>query len=84
MLIAVLRQGVIVPLQPLPPEWQEGDVLEVGKAPSVPVDIDAWATTMNELCADSSTGDEEVMRRAIDEHRQQAKAQVRREMGLPA
>jgi hypothetical protein len=48
------------------------------------VDIDAWAKTMNQLCADSSTADEETMRRAIEEHRQQAKAQVRREMRLPA
>ena len=58
-------------------------MLEVGKADSAPVDIDAWAKTMNELCTDSSAVDEEVMRRAIDEHRRQAKDQVRREMGLP-
>jgi hypothetical protein len=29
MLKAVLRQGVIVPLEPLPPEWEEGVALEV-------------------------------------------------------
>ncbi len=84
MLNAVLRHGVIVPLQPLPPEWKEGDALEVARAHSAPLDIDAWARSMNELCADSSTPDEELMRRAIEVHRQQAKAQVRREMGLPA
>jgi hypothetical protein len=39
---------------------------------------------MNQLCADSSLEDEEAMRRAINEHRQQAKAQVRRKMGLPS
>jgi hypothetical protein len=50
---------------------------------AMPVDIDEWARAMNELCADSSPEDEETMRRAIEEHRQQAKAQVRREMGLP-
>ena len=84
MLKAVLRQGVIVPLQPLPPEWGEGDPLEVAKAHAPPADIDAWAKSMNQLCADSSTNEEAVMRRAIEEHRQQAKAQVRRDMGLPA
>ena len=82
MLKAVLRQGVIVPLEPLPPEWEEGAALEVAKAIAPPVDIDAWAKSMNQLCADSSMDDEEVMRRAIEEHRQQAKSQVRREMGL--
>jgi hypothetical protein len=84
MLKAVLRQGVIVPLEPLPPEWEEGVALEVAKAHAEPVDIDAWAKSMTQLCEDSSRDDEEVMRRAIEEHRQQAKAQVRREMGLPA
>jgi hypothetical protein len=83
MLKAVLRQGVIVPLEPLPPEWEEGAALEVARAPTPPVDIDAWATLMNRLCADSSANDEETMRRAVEEHRQRAKAQVRREMGLP-
>jgi len=84
MLKAVLRQGVIVPLEPLPPEWEEGTALEVGKAQPPQVDIDAWAKSMNQLCADSSRYDEEVMRRAIEEQRQQAKAQVRREVNLPS
>jgi hypothetical protein len=76
MLKAVLHNGVIVPLEPLPPEWEEGAPLEVVKADAKPVDIDEWAKTMNQLCGDSSPDDEEVMRRAIEEHRQQAKSQV--------
>lgn len=84
MLKAVLRQGVIIPLDPLPPEWEEGTVLEVARADAPQVDIDTWAESMKQLCSDSSKDDEEVMRRAIALHRQQAKAQVRREMGLPA
>ena len=84
MLKAVLRQGVIVPLEPLPPEWEEGSTLEIGKAVAPPVDIDAWAESMNQLCRDSTEEDEEVMHRAVEEQRQQAKALVRREMGLPA
>jgi hypothetical protein len=39
------------------------------------VDIDAWAKSMHELCADSPVDDETAMRNAIDEHRRQAKAQ---------
>ena len=83
MLKAVLRKGVILPLEPLPTEWEEGEALEVVKAEALELDIDAWAESMNQLCADSSMEDEQAMRRAIEEHRQQAKAQVRREMGLP-
>lgn len=83
MLRAVLRQGSIVPLEPLPPDWQDGAALEVAKTESPGVDIDAWAKSMNELCADSSQEEEQTMRRVIEEHRRQAKEQVRREMGLP-
>jgi hypothetical protein len=83
MLKAVLHQGVIVPLEPLPGDWEDGATLEVIKSQGPPVDIDAWAKLMNQLCADSSPSDEEIMRRAIEEHRRQAKAQVGRDMGLP-
>jgi hypothetical protein len=84
MLKAVLRKGVIVPLEPVPPEWEEGAALEVAKTDVAQIDIDAWAKAMNQLCADSSAEDDEAMRRAIEEHRQQAKAQTRRDMGLSA
>jgi hypothetical protein len=84
MLKAELRRGVIVPLEPLPPEWEEGVVLEIAKADAPQLDIDAWAAAMNQLCAESLAEDEAAMRRAIDEHRQQAKAQTRRDMGLSA
>jgi hypothetical protein len=72
MLKAVLRQGVIVPLEAVPPDWEEGATLEVAKTDAPPLDIDAWAKTMNQLCADSSAEDEETMRWAIEEHRWQA------------
>jgi hypothetical protein len=84
MVKAVLRKGIIVPLEPLPPEWEEGAALEVGKATAAQLDIDAWANAMNQLCADSAAEDEAAMRAAIDEHRRQAKAQTRRDMGLSA
>ena len=82
MLKAVLSKGAIVPLEPLPADWKDGTTLEVAKVDSETVDIDAWAKMMNELCADSSAEDEQRMQAAIDEHRRQAKAKTRREMGL--
>jgi hypothetical protein len=84
MLKAVLRQGAIVPVEPVPPDWEEGANLNVVKTDAPPLDIDAWSNTMNQLCADSPEEDEETMRRAIEEHRERAKAQMRREMGLSA
>jgi hypothetical protein len=82
MLKAVLREGIIVPLEPLPPDWEEGAELEVARTLAPPLDIDAWATVIRQLCADSSSENEEIMRQAIEEHRRQAKAQARQEMGL--
>jgi hypothetical protein len=84
MLKAVLRKGVIVPLEPVPPEWEDGAALEIDKAEHAAFDIDAWAKSLNELCADSTAEDEHLMRRVVSDHERQAKAQMRREMGLPA
>jgi hypothetical protein len=84
MLKAVLREGVIIPLEPVPQDWEEGASLDIAKTPEPPVNIDAWAKAMDRLCADSSAEDEETMRQAIEEHRSEAKAQMRRQMGLSA
>jgi hypothetical protein len=84
MLKAVLRKGVIVPLEPVPPEWEDGAALEIAKAENAAFNIDAWAKSLNELCADSTTEQENLMRQGVADHRRQAKAQMRREMGLSA
>ncbi len=73
-----------MPLEPLPPKWEEGTALEVTHPEAPPLDIDAWANIMNQLCADSAAEDEGAMRRAIEEQRQQSKEHSRREMGLSA
>ena len=72
MLEAVLRQGVIVPLGPLPPEWNEGAVLHVVRAEESELDIDAWAQEMNEACADRSEENEAIMHEEIDMQRSHA------------
>jgi hypothetical protein len=84
MLKATLKKGAIVPLEPLPPEWPDGAALEIELAEAPAIEIDAWAKMMNELCEDSNDDDESVMQEAIDQHREQAKEQVRRQMGLSA
>jgi hypothetical protein len=83
MLKAVLRNGAIIPLEPLPGEWKEGTTLEVIKAEDPDIDLVAWTVLMERLCEDSPAEEEERMQAAINEHRRQAKAQARREMGLP-
>lgn len=83
MLKAILRKGAIVPLEPLPTDWEEGATLEIAKTDAADVDLDAWTLAMDQLCADSPAEEEERMQAVIDEQRRQAKVQSRREMGLP-
>ena len=83
MLKAILKKGVIVPVEPVPAEWEEGTSLQIEKADLAALDINAWAGLMDRLCAASSVEEEEKMLAAIDEQRRQAKAQTRRDMGLP-
>lgn len=73
-----------MPLEPVPPEWEEGAALEIDIAENAAFDIDAWARSLNELCADSTTEDENLMRHGVANHRRQAKEQMGREMGLSA
>lgn len=87
MLKATVRQGEIVPLEPVPSDWAEGTQLEIDIAHeeqlALALDLDEWKRAMDALCADSTAADEAAMRQAIEAHREQAKAHVRREMGLP-
>lgn len=82
MVKGVLRKGAIIPTEPLPSDWEDGTALEIAKSAAPPMDIEAWLDFMNILCADSTPEDEAIMRRCLDEQRQQAKAQTRRDMGL--
>lgn len=76
MLKAIYHNGAIVPVDPVPIEWKEGDELEVARSTNGVMDIDAWVEMMNDLCADSLPEEEKRMQAAIDEQHKQAKAQI--------
>ncbi|HVS34436.1 MAG TPA: hypothetical protein VMS17_02575 [Gemmataceae bacterium] len=84
MVRAVLMNGLIYPLEPLPPHWKDGRELVVEAAePDDPEAIERWARELEAMCADKDPEEWEKVQAAIDELRQEAKAQARREMGLP-
>jgi hypothetical protein len=85
MLKAVVRNGEIRPLEPLPADWQEGQPLSVEKADDEATveEIDRDFAVLNALCESSEPADEEQLELALQEARRQAKEQVRRQMGLP-
>ena len=85
MPMAVLQNGEIRPLEPLPRAWQEGQRLLVETAESdeaTTEEIDRDFTLLADLCADSDPADEARLEQALQAARDQAKAQVRRQMGL--
>jgi hypothetical protein len=88
MLRAILRNGVIQPLEPLPAEWQEGLVLRVGPVDDKDVrqrsaeEIDDDFRILEEMSADSEPADEERLMRFLNESRRLGKECMRRQMGL--
>ena len=88
MLKAVLKNGVIYPVEALPPEWADGKELEVndpsGSAASAASEADAWFSRMETLVADMSPEEDSRLQEAIDKVRREAKERARRKLGLPA
>ena len=83
---AVLKNGVIYPVDPLPPEWADGKELVVQPLEEVvddPEALDRWLEEMNALCADIRPEDIARLEASIEEQKRESKAYMRREMGLP-
>ena len=85
MIKAVLKNGTIQPLEPIPSEWDDGVELQVEAAdsPDTPEVIRSWYEDLNRLAAKIAPKDMERLESALREADAEAKAQVRREMGLP-
>jgi hypothetical protein len=85
MVKAVVSNGQIRPVEPLPADWQEGQSLRVERAdePEIPAaEIDRDFAVLAKLCEASEPADEKQLEQVLLEARQQAKEQVRRHMGL--
>jgi hypothetical protein len=85
MVKAVVSRGEIFPLEPLPPDWQEGQPLRVEKledGETAVEEIDRDFAVLATLCEASEPAEEEQLQRALQEAQAQAKDQVRRHMGL--
>ncbi len=84
MIRAVVEKGLIRPLEPLPAEWNEGREVIVPDADSSPLDdLDQWYRELQGLGpAEYDLGEHERLQAILQEADEQAKAMVRREMGL--
>jgi hypothetical protein len=85
---AILKNGVIQPLEPLPAEWQEGLELRVEPLDETdvreptPEEIDRDFRVLEEMCAQGNDEDDERMMQAMAESKRVAKEWMRRHMGL--
>jgi hypothetical protein len=81
---AILLNGLIYPLEPLPAGWQDGQELWVEESPpESPEALDRWCQEMEALCATGDPEDDKRLEAALAELRRQDKALARRETGLP-
>ena len=84
MIRAILKDGVIRPAEPLPPDWQDGQELLVDRQSPAPAaqDIDEWARDLDEGARDITSEDAAALERALLEIERESKDAVRREWGL--
>ncbi len=85
MVRGVIKNGMIQPLTPLPPEWREGQavVIETSDAAESPADIEQWVIDMRDPASGLSHEESQVMIRAIEEHLSQQKELMKKRSGLP-
>lgn len=84
MVRAIFEHGVIRPLDALPSYWADGQELvvdEVGDRSS-PEDLERWAREMDVLAAEIPPEDFERLEEALEQADREAKAHVRRLMGI--
>ena len=81
---AVLRNGLICPLEALPLEWPDGQELRVEALleDDEAQDLDIWYRELESLISANDPSDLARVEQTIRFADEQAKAQVRKQMGL--
>lgn len=87
MIRAVLRNGLIFPLDPLPSHWKDGQKLRVkalrARTEESPEEIDRQFQALEAAAQAIDPKDCEIVEAALREADRRAKEWMRREMGLP-
>ncbi|HZL35445.1 MAG TPA: hypothetical protein VFC78_09060 [Tepidisphaeraceae bacterium] len=81
---AVLRHGVIQPVEPLPLDWAEGQelVIEEPKPDRADAEISQWAQEMDAATSQIPAEEHERFLNALDEIERESKDAVRKQWGL--
>jgi len=79
---AVLRNGHIEPLEPLPSDWIEGQELLVEQpAPELQEQVDQWARDLESAAQRVPAEEHDRFQKALEEMRREGKEAMRREWG---
>jgi hypothetical protein len=75
---AVLKNGVVYPIEPLPPGWGDGTELQLEKSPpgangSSGQSTDQWMDEVEALASKIPTGEDDKLAAAVRQLRRQAK-----------
>jgi hypothetical protein len=81
---AVLRDGRIQPVEPIPPAWREGQELRIEEPrfEGTAAQIDQWVKDLEASASEVPAEDHERFRIALEENERASKDAVRREWGL--
>lgn len=82
MIRAILKNGTLEPLDPPPAEWCDGRELHVEEGEPDADDLEAWYRDLEAAVAQLDPSDAQRIDAALLEADEQAKALVRRQMGL--
>ena len=82
---AILRDGQIQPLEPLPLDWVDGQELQIEPPDSdgPQAEIRAWEMDLEAAAARLPAEDHDRFQRALGEIEHESKEAVRHEWGLP-
>jgi len=82
---AILRNGLIQPLEPLPATWGEGQelVVEEPEAMGAAVRLEDWAKDLDAAAGKVPASEHERFRQALEEIERESKEAVAREWGMP-
>lgn len=81
---AIVRNGFIEPLEPLPPDWAEGKEVLIGDLLLAGAeDLEAWARELEATATELPAEEHDLFRKALDDIEHQSKDAVRREWSIP-
>lgn len=84
MVRGVVKNGIIQPLTPLPPNWRDGQAVSIESTEPTEsaAEIERWISEMRDPASGASREDSETALAAINEHRSEQREIMRKRMGL--